>query len=161
RSIRAFIAVRLEAEVERAVGDLIARLRSHDEGVRWTSNENLHLTLKFLGAAVPLAKVSALEQELAPVACATRAFNLEARGVGGSPDLRHPKVLWVGLHGESLNDLAAQVEEACVRCGFSREQRPFTGHLTIGRLKRSRMLRETRARLDEAAAMSFGASTIR
>jgi RNA 2',3'-cyclic 3'-phosphodiesterase len=159
--IRAFIAVRVNADVERAIIDLIAQLRSHDDGIRWVSSANLHLTLKFLGPAAPIENIRRLQPELEAIAADTLAFEVEAAGVGGFPDLRRPNVVWVGLRGERLIELAARIDDAASRCGFARERRAFNPHLTIGRLKRPRLDSETRTRIEAAKNRTFGTSTIR
>ena len=159
--VRAFIAIRVSAEVERAIEDLIAQLRSHDDGIKWVSSANLHLTLKFLGPSVPLEKIRRIHTELETIAAETVAFDLDAAGVGGFPNLRRPSVLWIGLRSDRLIELAARVDDAASRCGFEREQRAFNGHLTIGRLKRSRLNSQTREGLEAAKNLTFGTSTIR
>jgi len=159
--IRAFIAIRVSQEVERAIEDLIAELRAHDDGIKWVSSTNLHLTLKFLGSAVPIDKVRRLQPELEEIAANAGAFELEAAGVGGFPDLRHPHVLWVGLRSDALKELAVRVDDAASRCGFEREQRAFNGHLTIARLRRPRLHKDTRGRIEAVMKRDFGTSTIR
>jgi len=159
--IRAFIAIRVDAEVERAVDNLIAQFRSHNDGIRWVSTANLHLTLKFLGPAVPPEQIDRLKPELEMIAADIVPFEIEVSGVGGFPDLRRPNVLWVGLRSDALIELASRVDQAAVRCGFAREQRAFNGHLTIGRVKRPRLHSHTREGLKAAKNRSFGISTIR
>jgi 2'-5' RNA ligase len=161
QKIRAFVALRVSAEVERAIEDLITHLQVRNDGVKWVSSANLHLTLKFLGPAVPVDRIHRLERELKAIAEETATFELEAVGVGGFPDLKHPQVLWIGLRSDALSDLAARVEDGAARCGFEREQRPFHGHLTIGRLKRSRLRFETRAGIEAVRNRDFGTSKIR
>jgi len=158
--IRAFVAIRASSAVERAIDDLITELRTHNDGIRWVSSANLHLTLKFLGPSVPAEKIDRLQPELSKIAADTHPFDLEAAGVGGFPDLTHPHVLWVGLRSDALRDLAARVDDAASRCGFEREHRAFNGHLTIARLKRARLLSETRTRIEGAMKREFGSSTI-
>jgi 2'-5' RNA ligase len=159
--IRAFVAVRVSAEVERSIEELIAELRSHNDGIKWVSSANLHLTLKFLGPSVPVEKIDRLKLELEKIAAATSPFELEASGVGGFPNLKHPHVLWVSLRGEALGDLAARVDDVASRGGFEREQRTFRPHLTIARLKRPMLQSDTRARIEAVRARAFGVSTIR
>ncbi len=159
--IRAFVAIRVSAQVERAIEELITGLRAHNDGIKWVSSANLHLTLKFLGPAVPIAKIDHLQTELQKVAASTTPFDLTTAGLGGFPDLKHPHVLWVALRGEALTDLAGRVDDAASRCGFEREERAFNGHLTIGRLKRPRLHSDTRTRIERVMARDFGASTIR
>jgi RNA 2',3'-cyclic 3'-phosphodiesterase len=159
--IRAFVAIRVCANVERAIDDLTAGLRGPNDGIKWVSTTNLHLTLKFLGPAVAIEKIDRLKPELEKIAAETKSFEIEASGIGGFPDLKHPHVLWVGLRSEQLRILAERVDEAAARCGFEREQRAFNGHLTIGRLKRPRLHSETRTRIEAVMTRDFGVSTIR
>ena len=158
--IRAFVAIRVGPGLERAIEDLITGLRAHNDSIKWVSSSNLHLTLKFLGPAVPIEKIDRLVPELEKIAADTAAFDLEAAGVGGFPDLKHPHVLWVGLQSDALLNLAARVGAAAARCGFEPERRAFNGHLTIGRLKRPHLQSETRTRIEAASKRDFGISTI-
>ena len=135
-TVRAFVAVSVDDAVENAVAALVDELRAgrNDGGIRWVRRGNLHLTLKFLGPAVPAGKLEPLKPMLERIAAETAPFELSVRGVGGFPSLERPRVIWVGLEGEGLGQLARRVEEAAVRCGFEAEKRAFTGHLTIGRV---------------------------
>ena len=146
-------------EVERAIEDLIENLRSHNDGIKWVSLANLHLTLKFLGPSVPIEKIRRLAAELEKIAAATDSFEIEIAGVGGFPNLKHPNVLWVGLRSDERAALAARVDEVSAGAGFEREQRPFRAHLTIARLKHP-LHPETRARIEAASGRDFGISTI-
>jgi 2'-5' RNA ligase len=161
KKIRAFVAIRVSPEVQRNIEDLIGELRNDHDGIKWASSGNLHLTLKFLGPAIPIEKVHRLQPELEAIAVDTAPFQLEAAGVGGFPDLKHPHVLWVGLRSDALLDLAARIDDAASRVGFEREQRAFRGHLTIARLKRPLLYAETRTHIEAAATRDFGASIIR
>ena len=130
--IRAFVAVDLEPQTVQKITEAIARLRPRMPGIRWLPPTNFHLTLKFLGD-IDEAKVApiaaALERDLYPFSC----FTINAKGLGVFPDLKRPRILWVGLVGGELNALASRVEKALVPFGFSAERRAFTPHLTVGR----------------------------
>jgi 2'-5' RNA ligase len=130
--IRAFIAVDLEPQTIQQIADAIAQLRPRMPGIRWLPPTNFHLTLKFLGD-IDEAKVApiaaALESDLYPFSC----FTINAKGLGVFPDLKRPRILWVGLVGGELNALASRVEKALVPFGFAAERRAFTPHLTVGR----------------------------
>jgi 2'-5' RNA ligase len=106
-------------------------------------------------------KIERLQNELATVAADTAPFELEAAGVGGFPDLKQPRVLWVGLRSEALIEVAQRVDEAAARCSFEREQRAFNPHLTIARLKRPQLHPAMRSSLESMREQSFGRSTIR
>ncbi len=130
--IRAFVAVDLEPQTVQKIAEAIARLRPRMPGIRWLPPTNFHLTLKFLGD-VDEAKVAsiaaALERDLYPFSC----FTINAKGLGVFPDLKRPRILWVGLVGGELNALASRVEKALFPFGFAAERRVFTPHLTVGR----------------------------
>ncbi len=130
--LRAFVAVDLEPQTVQKIAEAIARLRPRIPGIRWLPPTNFHLTLKFLGD-IDEAKVeriaAALERDLYPFSC----FTINAKGLGVFPDLKRPRILWVGLVGGELNALASTAEKALVPFGFAAERRTFTPHLTIGR----------------------------
>jgi 2'-5' RNA ligase len=130
--IRAFVAVDLEPQTVQRIAEAIDRLRPRIPGIRWLPPANFHLTLKFLGD-VDEAKIepiaTALEREFCPFSC----FTINAKGLGVFPDLKRPRILWVGLVGDELNALASRVEKALIPFGFAAERRAFTPHLTVGR----------------------------
>jgi len=130
--IRAFVAVDLEPQTVQKIAETIARLRPRMPVIRWLPPTNFHLTLKFLGD-IEEAKVApiaaALERELYPFSC----FTINAKGLGVFPDLKRPRILWVGLVCGELNALASRVEKALFPFGFAAERRAFAPHLTVGR----------------------------
>src|SRR5207302_6193422 len=126
--------IRLNEQSEVAIANLVDDVRRESDVIRLVSRNNLHLTLKFLGPAVARIKIEALITALEPIAKATVPFDLAARGVGGFPNLERPRVLWIGLEASTLNDLASGIEDAAAACGFDREPRAFSAHLTIGRV---------------------------
>lgn len=130
--IRAFIAVEIDQAVIQRIFAATAELRQQIPGIRWVSQANCHLTLKFLGAInedqiEPVAQ--ALERELSPFP----RFTINAKGLGVFPVIKRPRVLWVGLEGQELIALASRVEAALAPLGFAAEKREPKPHLTIGR----------------------------
>jgi 2'-5' RNA ligase len=163
--VRAFIALRLDATVEQAIAALIDRLRTpesgdQESGIRWIRSTNFHLTLFFLGPAVPRERLVPIAQALDAIAEATAPFAVAARGVGAFPNLARPRVIWIGLEGGELSALAARVANAAARCGFTPESRAYTPHLTIGRVRSLRPPQRLRKSLSDAADLSFGVSRI-
>jgi 2'-5' RNA ligase len=105
-------------------------------GVRWTPAAHLHLTLKFLGevAADRLPEVrAAVEAPLADHG----PFTVELRGAGAFPSTQRPRVVWVGLGAgdAEARALAGSLERSLATLGFAPEQREFSPHLTVGRVK--------------------------
>ncbi len=158
--VRAFVALRMGAEVEAAIGDLINHLREIPSGTRWVSRENLHLTLRFLGDSCDRNLLAALDRHLNWIAARTLPFVLSVRGTGVFPNLNRPRVIWLGLTGAMLLELAQQVEAAARQAGFAAESRPYSPHLTIGRVRDLTGWQRIRAILNRASNQEFGSAYI-
>ncbi len=137
--IRTFIAIELEEVQHRALRDVQTRLirERAARDVRWVAPDNIHLTLKFLGD-VESGSLPDLQHAVADACAGTATFTLTLTGAGAFPNTRRPNVIWVGVGGavERAAELAQKIDEACAAVGFAREERPFSPHLTLGRVKR-------------------------
>ena len=133
--MRAFIAVEISEEARGAVARLQSELQSVGADVKWVEPENLHQTLKFLGE-VEESRVPDLAAAL-NASLRTPPFSFTLEGTGAFPRPEHPRILWVGVQEgkDPLIGLARAVEAACSGCGFPPEERPFSPHLTIGRVR--------------------------
>lgn len=138
--MRLFVAVPFPNEVKNRLGKLIDDWRREREKVGWVKEENLHLTLKFLGEA-PLEKLEALKTNLGASLQGLAGFTLALSGAGAFPNLNRARVIWVGVSEgkEKLAELAQKVEEAAGPLGFPAEEREFSAHLTVGRVKEGRL----------------------
>lgn len=158
--IRAFIAIDLDPQVIENIRRTIEDLKPLIPGVRWVSAKNFHLTLKFLGD-VEESLIDNVSAALSGALCPFPRLSINAKGLGVFPNLRRPRILWVGLAGNALTTLAARVESALEPLGFAAGQRPFTPHLTIGRWRQIDRPPKT---LGEALASwrnrNFGESTV-
>ena len=159
--IRSFVAILLSEEIRDAVASLIESLRPFGRSVAWVKTENLHLTMKFLGHQPP-ETLSQVKERLAEVAKNAGPFELSFVGLGGFPDLRRPRVLWVGSceGAENAIALAQKIDESLFRCGLPREERPFSPHLTIGRLKNPRDAQPLSTTLAEAHSRPLGRMSV-
>jgi len=163
KGVRAFVALRMSEQVEKAVADTIDELRHPHDGVRWVPRANLHITLKFLGPAVDSHRLERLSDGLRQLAAKTAPFEVVAAGVGAFPDLEHPRTIWVGLHSAEsgvLAALAARLETVAAEYGFERDKRRWNGHLTIGRVGDRSIAGKTRQALYAAKDREFGVSRI-
>jgi RNA 2',3'-cyclic 3'-phosphodiesterase len=137
-TVRIFIAIELPPPVLDRLDDLQARLRQDlpARWVRWVRPQGMHLTLKFLGEN-PASRVDAVSAAMVNAAAAHAPFSLSVHGLGCFPNLRRPRVLWVGVEEPAgvLAALQRDVERALVPLGFSPEARPFSPHLTLGRVR--------------------------
>ncbi len=134
--IRSFIAIELPSEVRLVLDQVQRELKGSVTGVRWVQPEGIHLTLKFLGS-IPPEQVPAIAGAVREVVHGESPLALNVSGLGAFPNARRPRVIWVGIVGEveRLGRLQARLESALEPLGFSREERPFRPHLTVGRVK--------------------------
>jgi 2'-5' RNA ligase len=158
--LRAFVALRMNAATEAAIASFVQELRAHGAGVAWAQRAHLHLTLRFLGGAVPSARIAPLDHALDQIAATTSSFLVRTRGTGAFPSLDRPRVLWIGLLGEPLKELAGRVEAATRECGFAPEPRPFAPHLTIGRVRHLQGWAPIRELLTQRVNHEFGESLV-
>jgi len=133
KRIRSFVALDVTPPVRAALQTLVAELAATKADVRWVPPAGMHLTLKFLGA-VEAAHLDRVHAALAAAVHEQAALQLRVRGLGAFPSLRRPRVLWVGLRGAGLVELARLVEQTLEPLGFAPEPRPFAPHITLGRV---------------------------
>ncbi len=133
---RTFIAVELNDDVRGALQRRIARLQRRLPDVRLADPASLHLTLVFLGELED-DQLSAVIDTALNAARASRPFSLSLGELGTFGSRRAPRVIWTGVTGEIAPLLALQQRLAAglEALGFPREERPFSPHLTLARLK--------------------------
>ncbi len=157
-SLRLFFALPLADELRGRAGELQRELaRSADRArVKWVEAENLHMTLKFVGDA-PAERLAEFLTVAEGVAENARACTIEYQGVGCfAGRSRCPRTIWLGLAREApeLAALAGSLDVALADAGLAEsEKRPFTAHLTLGRVKNRRdseALLEAARRLENA-----------
>lgn len=148
-SLRLFVALELPHTIKNALAGYVAPLQQLSRGVRWVKPENVHLTLKFLGDT-PNAKLAAIQSTLAAMCGDFAPLAIEVAGAGVFPNARRPQVLWVGLNDASgqLGKLAQEIDARLHLLGFPRETRPFSPHVTIGRVRDTRVDAVTKAMLE-------------
>jgi 2'-5' RNA ligase len=138
QSWRLFIAIELPTSTRQGVQDHINQLRQAFPETRasWICEENVHLTIKFLGDT-PVTKVEALSQAVQRAAHQVLPFELIVCECGAFPPRGQPRVLWIGIKDptNNLTKLYRTLEDECANAGFTREGRPFHPHFTIARLR--------------------------
>ncbi len=134
--LRAFIAIDIPPEIKKAISSQTAGLRRElDRTVRWVATENIHLTLKFLGE-VSSTGLQLLTQVIHAECAQTAPFPISVETLGCFPNLRRPRVLWFGLAAPpELYQVQRQIENSTARLGYLSENKPFSPHLTIGRVR--------------------------
>jgi 2'-5' RNA ligase len=135
--IRSFIAVELPENLKKVLAELQRQFRSTGSSpVKWVEPGNIHLTLKFLGD-IDIDSTGKVTAALEGAIRGVAPFNIEASKLGVFPNINRIQVIWVGLYGtlDKLGQLQKRIEESLKPLGFPPENRPFTPHLTLGRVR--------------------------
>ncbi len=154
--IRAFVAVDMDVasvisklvEAQRALRDLGADLKLVEP-------ENIHATVRFLGE-LPPATIELVKEQMNEVKFS--AFDMEFTGLGVFPNLRRINVVWVGMRkgNEEISRIFQQLEPGFRKIGFEPDNRGFSPHVTIARVKTARMREELAKFVDEMRDTPFG-----
>ena len=138
--IRTFMAIELPSETRQKLVEVQNRLRSSapPHAVGWVAAQNFHLTLHFLGN-LPVEKTEPLSRALTERVVGLAPFSLKLLELGCFPNLRRPRVIWVGVGGDTealmaLHGSLGQLLNDLI--GFTPEGRPYAPHLTLGRVSK-------------------------
>ncbi len=158
KTVRAFVAIELSPELKEALSAIQEALRAQlrDGGVGWVRPEGVHLTLKFLGE-VAQDRIPEIAAGIEAAARDAHPFTVYLEGLGGFPNLRTPRVVWVGVQEPSgtLAQIQTRIETELESVGFPGESRPFSPHLTLGRVRgRGSEPRRRLGRVLEASALT-------
>ncbi len=127
---RLFVAIRPPQTIrERLLG-----LMGGVSGARWQSDDQIHLTLRFIGE---VDRNVAEDIAIGLTAVRQASFELELSGIGAFSRRGQPEVIWAGVAPhEPLKALHKKIDQACVRAGLEPERRAYSPHITLARLKR-------------------------
>jgi 2'-5' RNA ligase len=133
--VRTFIAIELDPAVRRPLVQLLRGL-PRDREVRWCSEAQLHVTLKFLGE-VPEERIEDVCEAVAAAARQVPPFAIRVSGLGGFPGRRSPRVLWCGVEDASgsTRRWVELADPLLAALGYPREERAYTPHITLGRAR--------------------------
>jgi len=135
---RTFIALEIPQEIQQIIHKEIAHLRNTiGTLIRWVPSENMHLTLKFLGNISP-ANLDMVTQMIRAEADSYQPFVMQVGGLGCFPSPKRPRVIYIGLQAPAeLEALQHGIESATTRLGYESEERSFSPHLTVGRVRQN------------------------
>ena len=142
--IRAFIAASLPEETSKQLGSVIQSLRMElPTGIiRWVEFYKIHLTIKFLGE-IEQSKLSNLIGSLDLELASTRQFDILIGGIGAFPSVNKPRVIWIGINFPPvLVEIWKGIENRLAVLDYPREKRPFSPHLTLGRVTKKATVRD-------------------
>lgn len=155
--MRLFTGLDLPKHVKERLDVLITHLRPTAH-LKWSPVYNLHITTKFIGEW-PKDRLNTLISQLRSVTVDS-AVEIGVKGLGWFPNPHSPRVFWAGVHASpSLAELARRTESACVEIGVPKEDRPFSPHLTLARIKQPVPLAPLRQAVAELESQDFGSFT--
>lgn len=127
--MRLFVALDIDPEIRRRIGEFRDKMRAYAPDVRWVGPETFHITLLFLGETQKLDDIKRALQQVHG-----SAIPLIFHGTGFFPNPKSPRVFWVGIESDPhLQELVNSIAESLQPLGFRREAGPFTPHLTLAR----------------------------
>jgi len=153
--VRLFVALEIPSGVREKLATLVGELRAVDSRPKWVRDDNLHVTLKFIGE-VREERLDAIRDALATVRSAA-PVSLQFHGLGFFPNEKRPRVFWAAMGGSAnLPHLAKDIEAALEKIGIPREQREFSAHLTLARFGDAPFSKELEAAIEARSGSDFG-----
>lgn len=154
--VRLFTGLALEYPVRRNLELVLEHLQPLAP-LQWSPSANFHITTKFIGEW-PEERLAELKAALAAVR-RVGPIDLRLAGFGWYPNPHHPRVLFAGVHApEALRELAALSAEACQQLGIAMEDRAYSPHLTLARIKAETNLVGLRQAIAQLPSAEFGLS---
>lgn len=159
--IRSFLAADLPMTLRTSIVDATAKLRDSSFDVKWLKPEGIHLTLKFLGG-IEEKQIQPIVDAVRPVVINQKPLALRAEGIAAFPNLKRPRVIWIAVTGdtERLKNIQERIEQSLSALGFPAENRPFSPHLTVGRIRSGRKITDLISKIQELAGITFSAFTV-
>lgn len=153
--LRCFIAIEIPETIRISIGDIIDSLKKSGADVKWVAQENIHITLQFLGDTEE-SLVPSIKGALDKILSTYSPFYIKICNAGCFPDERRPRVIWVGMEeSQSFLNIYKDISDEMTRFGYLKEKRGFTPHATIGRVKSQMNTGELTKRLSEVRAIQL------
>lgn len=134
--MRAFIAIELPPGIQKYLANLQNSLKKSDTNIKWVKSGNIHLTLKFLGD-INEEQIDLIKKIIEKISSTLNVQELELNEIGAFPKKERARIIWVGINDESgiLKKIAINLENEISKIDIPKETRPFSAHITLGRIK--------------------------
>jgi 2'-5' RNA ligase len=160
-ALRCFLAIEIPETIRGAIVSSLDSLKKSGADVKWVSAENIHITLQFLGETEETL-IPAIKEALDKILLNYFPFYIKIAGVGCFPDARRPRIIWVGTEeSQPVIKLHGEISKEMAKLGYQEEERNFTPHLTVGRVKSNRNVRELLKKIDEIREVRFSDFEVR
>ena len=138
-TLRTFIAVDFPIEIKAKIEEITTYFNTQlpSKVIKWVDANNIHLTLKFMGET-PANQLEPIKRAMQQVVTTFPIFDVAIENLGMYPNAKKPRVIWLGIScEENLISLYKKLDQALKEIGIQPERRPFSPHLTVGRVRRS------------------------
>ena len=153
--MRLFVALEIPSGVREKLATLVGELRAVDSRPKWVRDDNLHVTLKFIGETRE-ERLGAIRDALGTVR-SPAPISLQFHGLGFFPNEKRPRVFWAAMGASpNLPQLAKDIESALEKIGIPREQRGFSAHLTLARFNDAGLSKELDEAIQARSGRDFG-----
>lgn len=160
-TVRSFIAINLPDGIRSSIADMIAELRKAAADVAWVAPEKIHLTLTFLGSTED-SLIPKMAERISKKLSHYDAFCIKIVGLGCFPSEKRPRVLWVGMeNSDLLTSIQKDMDTEAAEFGFALEDRLFSPHLTIGRVRSQKGIADILRRFAEYRRADFGSIEVK
>ncbi|MEM2900186.1 MAG: RNA 2',3'-cyclic phosphodiesterase, partial [Thermoplasmata archaeon] len=133
---RGFISIDIGNSLK--LNGLVEELERSGADLKFVENENIHLTLKFLGDTRE-ELISEIKEIMAESVEGIEPFKIKFKGVGVFPNQKYVRVIWIGIEEPSkIEKIAKKLDDKLNLIGFKRDENEFTSHVTIARVKSAR-----------------------
>lgn len=160
-NVRLFVAVEITEKIRKKLAEFQDELKRVDADVGWVAPENLHMTLKFIGALDEegIESVTAIIKE---AVAHIKPFDLHYQGVGAFPTEKNPRVVFADVidAGGVLVKVHERLDNQFMALGVKHEDRKFSAHLTVGRIKTRRNVRKLMEHLNLYQGYDFGSERV-
>lgn len=152
---RLFIAVDVSEQTRSLIRAIQSELHFFKNNIRFVSPQNVHVTLKFLGD-VPSDQILPVISKVESCVSSFQIFNYICEGTGVFPNIKKPRVLWLGITegSENLRELSWKLNDSLRKLPVQQEDKEYRSHITLGRVKHYNY-RENNLNLSNFLAMKF------
>ena len=155
--MRLFIGIKLSEQVREKLCEICRDLKERASQMKWVNEDNVHLTLKFLGETEKRDQII----EILDKKISASGFTLKFTGLGKFGRGDELRVLWAGIeHSDGLNSMFNEIESGLEPLGFPREERKFSPHITLGRNRYGKVHQDLITEIDRLSDHSFGEQEI-
>ncbi len=157
KMIRAFISVEIPDEIKGALQDIQQAFRESRDRITWVRPQGMHITLKFLGD-IEEGSIPEIGARMQKAGDNIEPFVIHLLGAGVFPGMKKPRVLWAGIRegAEDLKKIQEDLDSRLEDLGFPISIRPFSPHITIGRIKDIRDPRWFAAQMEKHGDTEIG-----